>query len=69
MPFRVVLDTNVLVRPFIDLRSASGLILHACEERILVPLLCKPVIAEHKYILASRELVERYPQLQPRKIR
>ena len=36
--FRVVLDTNIVVRAFIDTGSSSGLIFKACEQRRIVPL-------------------------------
>ncbi|MCC6578986.1 MAG: putative toxin-antitoxin system toxin component, PIN family [Phycisphaeraceae bacterium] len=64
-PRRVVLDTNILVRGLVNLRSDSGLILRACETRHMVPLLSQELISEYRYILTEPELVARYPKLKP----
>jgi len=62
-PFRLVLDTNILVRAFINLGSDSGRILQACEKRMFVPLLSQPVLREYRLILGDPVLCSRYPQL------
>ena len=61
--YRVVLDTNILVRAFINIRSDSGRILKACEQRRVVPLLSDPVLDEYRFILRHPNLLSRYPQL------
>lgn len=61
---RVVLDTNILVRAFINIRSDSGRVLKACELRRVVPLLSGPVLNEYRSILRDPELVSRYPRLE-----
>ena len=60
-PYRVVLDTNVLLRGIINPRSTSGRILWACDQRRVVPVLSKPVLAEYRFILTDPKLVARYP--------
>jgi putative PIN family toxin of toxin-antitoxin system len=69
LPFRVVLDTNILVRGLINRRCDSGRILLACEERRVVALLSRELIAEYRLVLTEQKLVERYPELQPAKIK
>ena len=61
--YRVVLDTNILVRAFINVRSEAGRIIKACEQRRVVPLISRPVLAEYRFILADPQLRSRYPQL------
>jgi putative PIN family toxin of toxin-antitoxin system len=61
--FRLVLDTNVLVRAFINRASDSGELLHACERRRVVPLLSTAVLREYRLILRDPMLCLRYPQL------
>jgi putative PIN family toxin of toxin-antitoxin system len=61
--FRLVLDTNILVRAFINPSSDSGRILRACEARLLVPLLSSAVLREYREILGRPQLCLRYPQL------
>ncbi len=62
-PFRLVLDTNILVRAFLNLSSASGRLLKLCEHRQVVPLLSKAVLREYRLILRDAELCARFPQL------
>jgi putative PIN family toxin of toxin-antitoxin system len=66
--YRVVLDTNVLLRGLINSHSASGRILALCEDRKLVPVLSKSVLAEYRYILKDPKIVARCPELEPRKV-
>ncbi len=68
-PFRVVLDTNILVRGLINSASDSGQILKACEDRQVVALLSKPLLSEYFFILSDPALVERYPILEAAKIK
>lgn len=60
---RVVLDTNILVRAFINLNSDSGRILKACEHRRVVPVLSKAVLDEYRFVLRDSKLLVRFPQL------
>ena len=50
---RVVLDTNILVRAFINLTSNSGRIVKSCERRAVVPLLRGPVLGEYRFTNSS----------------
>jgi uncharacterized protein len=67
--YRVVLDTNVVVRALINSRSASGRVLKACERRLLVPLLSKSVLSEYRAVLTEPRIAERYPGLDDHSIR
>ena len=67
-PFRVVLDTNILLRGLLNMRSASGGVLDACDRRSVVLLLSKPVIAEYREVLTYPAIVERYPELDFEKV-
>jgi uncharacterized protein len=67
--YRAVLDTNVIVRALINARSASGRVLKACENRVVIPLLSKPVLAEYRAILTQPRIVDRYPELNERSVR
>jgi len=60
---RLVLDTNTIVRAFINVNSASGRIVTACQTRQIVPLLSSPTLDEYRAVLTRPELVERYPEL------
>lgn len=62
--YRLILDTNIIVRAFINLHSASGQILRACQERRVVPLLSRPVLAEYRSVLRRPSLLRKYPELQ-----
>jgi putative PIN family toxin of toxin-antitoxin system len=63
-PYRVVLDTNILVRGFINVESASGRILKACQQRRVVPLLSRALLHEYCEILGDPDLRDRYPVLE-----
>lgn len=62
-PFRLVLDTNILVRAFINPSSESGGILTLCEFRKVVTLLSNPSLREYREILSDPKLCARYPKL------
>ena len=62
-PMRIVLDTNVLVRAVVNVRSASGRILSACERRGVIALLSRPVLREYQATLFHPELVRRHLRL------
>ncbi len=68
-PFRVILDTNIVVRGLLNPRSDSGRILLACEDRSIVAVLSRQLLAEYRYVLADPPLVRRYPELEPKKVR
>jgi putative PIN family toxin of toxin-antitoxin system len=61
--YRVVLDTNILVRAFINIGPQSGRIVEACERRRAVPLVSRPMLAEYRFVLTDPQLLSRYPQL------
>ncbi len=69
LPYRIVLDTNILVRGLLDRRCDSGRILHACEERRVVALLSRAVLSEYRFILNDPDLVARYPELEATKVK
>ena len=62
--YRVVLDTNIVVRAFINPKSSSGQVLFACESRRFVPLLSHEVLREYRAIIRHPAIVGRYPQLE-----
>lgn len=68
-PFRLVLDTNILVRGLINLHSDSGRILRACEERKAIPLLSKQVLSEYRVVLHDPAITSRYKELGAQKVR
>lgn len=61
--FRLVVDTNVVLRGLLNTRSASGKILEIIDKRSAVLLLSKPVMTEYRAILTDPFIVERYPEL------
>jgi len=61
--YRVVLDTNIVVRALINPKSISGRILYRCESREFIPLLSHELLSEYRAILKRPVLVDRYPQL------
>ena len=61
--FRLILDTNIIVRGFINLRSASGQILRACQRRQVIPFLSRPILSEYRAILKRPAILEKYPEL------
>ena len=67
-PHRVVIDTNVVLRGLINPNSVSGRILDLCDRRHVVPVLSKEVVTEYRYILTDPKIVNRYPQLEARKV-
>jgi len=61
---RVVLDTNIIVRAFINPNSSAGRVLLDCEERHAIPLLSAEVLREYRTIVKHPVIVARYPQLE-----
>ena len=66
--FRIVLDTNVLLRGLVAEGSAAARILAAAEQRLFIPLLSRPVISEYRNVLIDPELRERFASLSDRRI-
>lgn len=64
--FRVVLDTNTLLRGLVSGDSAAAEVLRAAERRLFVPLLSKPVLDEYRAVLTDEALVGRFPEITPR---
>ena len=50
--FKLVLDTNVLVRGLANRGSISGRLLRLCEDRTILMLLSRPVMREYRDVLA-----------------
>lgn len=67
-PFRVVLDTNILLRGLLNMKSAAGRVVDACDRRTVVLLLNKPVISEYRFILGDPAITDRYPELSAGKV-
>ena len=63
IPYRLVLDTNIIVRGLINLQSASGRILSACERRQVIPILSKPILTEYRLILQRPAILHNYPEI------
>ena len=62
-PFRIVIDTNTLLRGLVAPSSASAKVRHAAERRVFVPLLSKPVLDEYRAVLLDEALAGRFPEL------
>lgn len=67
-PFRVVLDTNILLRGVLNMHSAPGRVVRACDERAVLLLLSKPVVSEYRAVLTDDDIVRRYPNITPEKV-
>lgn len=61
--FRIVLDTNTLLRGLVASTSAAATIRRAAERRLFVPLLSKPVIDEYRVVLTDEGIVEKFPEI------
>jgi putative PIN family toxin of toxin-antitoxin system len=66
--YRVVLDTNVVLRALVSGDSPAARILGAAESRAFVTLLSRPVLAEYRAALTDAETVERFPSLSRRRV-
>ena len=67
-PFRVVLDTNVMVRGVGNSRSPSGQVLALCDQRVVIPLISRPVLAEYRTVLNDPAIGSRYSDLSTTKV-
>jgi len=63
--FRVVLDTNILVRGIVSGGSPAATILAAADERRFTLLLSKPVLREYSSVLSALVLSKRFASLTP----
>jgi putative PIN family toxin of toxin-antitoxin system len=63
-----VLDTNILLRGLLNIRSAVGGVVDACDQRRAVLLLSRPVLAEYRAVLTDSTMVALYPALVASKI-
>jgi putative PIN family toxin of toxin-antitoxin system len=61
--FRIVIDTNALLRSFVAGASPSAKIRRAAEKRLIVPLLSKPVVDEYRAVLSDGQLRAKFPQI------
>jgi putative PIN family toxin of toxin-antitoxin system len=61
---RIILDTNIVVRGFINVQSASGQILRACQRRQVLPLMSRAILSEYRAILRRPSILEKYPELE-----
>jgi len=61
--YRLILDTNIIVRGFINLESACGRILRACQRRQVIPLLSRAILSEYREILRRPAILEKYSEL------
>lgn len=67
--FRLILDTNIVIRGFINLQSSSGQILRACQRRQVIPLLSRAILSEYGAILRRPAILENYPELAHPRVR
>ena len=63
--WRLVLDTNTVLRGIASASSAASKVLHAAERRVFVPLLSKPVLDEYRAVLTDPAIMQRFPRLTP----
>jgi putative PIN family toxin of toxin-antitoxin system len=64
-PFRIVLDTNTLLRGLVTSSSAAAKVRRAAEQRAFIPLLSKPVLDEYRAVLTDDALIHRFPEITP----
>jgi putative PIN family toxin of toxin-antitoxin system len=67
-PFRVVLDTNILLRGLLNMQSAAGRVVQMRDRRDVLLLLSKPVVSEYRDVLMDADIIERYPELTSEKV-
>ena len=65
---RVVLDTNVILRGMISRGSVAGQVLDAAEDRRVIVLLSRSVLAEYRAILTDPAIDQRWPALTSRMV-
>jgi putative PIN family toxin of toxin-antitoxin system len=67
--FKLVVDTNVLVRALANGNSTSGQLLRLCEKRKVHMLLSRPVMREYRDVLGRAELTHAHPAITPEAVR
>jgi putative PIN family toxin of toxin-antitoxin system len=67
--FKLVVDTNVLVRGLANRNSTSGHLLQLCENRKVHMLLSRPVTREYRDVLGRDELTHAHPAITPEVVR
>lgn len=67
-PFRIVLDTNILLRGVLNVASPAGRVVELCDRRSIILLLSKPILAEYVSVLGNPAMIARYPELLPEKV-
>ena len=65
-PFRIVIDTNTLLRGLVSESSAAARIRRAAEKRLFIPLVSKPVLDEYRAVLLDDVMMARFPEITPR---
>jgi putative PIN family toxin of toxin-antitoxin system len=63
--FRIVLDTNALLRALADPVSPAGKLLHLVESRLVMLLLSKPVLREYRAVLNELSIRVRHAAVTP----
>lgn len=67
-PFRLVLDTNVLLAGLVSNSSASQKVVDSLQARKAIPLLSPPVLGEYRAVLLHPAIAERFPNLTSRRV-
>jgi uncharacterized protein len=62
-PFRVIVDTNTLLRGLAGPTSASGRVLTLCDQRNILILLSRALLTEYRRVLKSPEIVRHNPAI------
>ncbi|MBV8779801.1 MAG: putative toxin-antitoxin system toxin component, PIN family [Phycisphaerae bacterium] len=60
MDYRIVIDTNTLLRGILSETSAAAKVRRAAEARLIVPLLSKPVLDEYRAVLGHPSIALRF---------
>jgi len=63
--FRIVIDTNTLLRGLVTDNSAAAKALRAAEARLFVPLVSKPILDEYRAVLSNPMIVAKFPEITP----
>ena len=67
-PFRLVLDTNVLLAGLVSRSSASQKVVDSLQARKVIPLMSRPVLAEYRAVLLDAAIVAKFPNLTLRRV-
>src|SRR5262249_11838655 len=67
-PFRLVLDTNVLLAGLVSKASASQKVVDSLQARKAIPLVSPPVLAEYRAVLLHPAIIARFAHLTPRRV-